>query len=828
MLSPEFPISAVEDPLEVSGKFFRAGGEVCWIKAVTFGPFPAGAFPDEGMCELKRIGEELGANAIRLYEIPSLEFMHRCAEVGLRVFITLPWSQHIDFTKERRILEVAEQLLEETVLKFRGHPALAGYLVGNEIETTLVRWMGPRRVLEAIENLIAVGRANDSKALFSYANYPSTEYLIPANQDFFAFNLYLENPQSFQAYLARLQCLAGNKPLLVSEFGADSKSHGELDQAGILEWHIDEAIRGGAAGTTLFAWSDQWRRGGKEVEGWDFGLTRRDRSPKPSMEVVREKWLSVDRPSRELLLDELPSISVVVCTFRGVATLVECLDSLVMLDYPNAEIIVVNDGGDERVEELVSTYDMVRHVSVPHEGLGAARNHGFKASSGEIVVYTDDDCRVESDWLHWIVWQFQHRPELGCAGGPNIPPPAETMREAVLAATPGAATHVLLTDDTAEHLPGCNLGVRREVFEEVGGFNPRFWKAGDDVDFCWRVIDAGYELGFHAAAFVWHHRRATGRAFLRQQIGYGRSEALLMPLFPERFTKAGGASWKGRVYEPPATGGHAIYHGHFGYAPFQLVYPTPGSGLREVCLHLSWWLVMVMFTGAMLIHWAFGVLAGLMIGLSLLEARKRAAKMAIEPEFDSLSARWWLSALILAQGITRSGSRVRFGWRRAAWWSGLRSVLAGAGREVMSTWWKLGIEKEFWNESGKGRDELLAVIAKAFPGATVDESGKTDLIVREGLFWRWSVLTVTEFHEDEKRLTRLRLLAKPRVITRVLALLLILLLPAAAFTGFFGNGPTWLYLLGAYLTGEIAARIFMWQRRPRFSELAWSIGLKPI
>jgi len=827
MQPPGIPVSAITEPLCVSGKYFRAGEDVCFIKAVTFGPFPAGAYPDEGRSELRRIRDELEANAIRLYEVPTLDFMHDCAELGIRVFITLPWAQHIDFLYHRSAIVEADQQLIETVKKFRGHPALAGYFVANEIETTLVRWMRPRRVVEQIERMISLGKANDPDALFAYANYPSTEYLLPLNQDFFAFNLYLESPEMLGAYLARLQNLAGNLPLLITEFGSDSKSHGELTQAGMLEWHLEEACRAGVAGTTIFAWSDLWRRGGKEIVDWDFGLNRRDHSAKPSLEVVREKWTPLKSPGDEIESEGLPSVSVVVCTYRGSATLVECLDSLQYLDYPDYEVVVVNDGSDQRVEDIALSYESVRLVQMPHEGLSSARNRGASEAKGDIIIYTDDDCISEPDWLKWIGVQFVQRPDLGCAGGPNIPPASENMRQAVIAAAPGGPTHVLLSDATAEHLPGCNLAVRRDVLEEVGGFNTRFWTAGDDVDFCWRVMDAGYELGFHPAAFVWHHRRFTMRAFVGQQIRYGRAETMLLPLHRERFGESGGASWRGRVYDSGAPGGQTVYHGRYGYEPFQLVDPVPGSGIRDLCLHIGWWGGIVATAVAGIFFWPLSIVAALMLIITSVESRRRASRARLEPAFDTSGARWWLAWLILLQGAVRSGARIRFGWRKVNPFQGIEAALKAFSRKLMSGWWKLGIERTFWSEEGVGRDQLLEAILKAFPDAVDDGSGKTDIIVKDGVFWNWAIVTATEFHGDDKQLTRLRLLARPKVITRVMALLAILLVPAAITMGVFGGINILILLLVIYLAGEGAARLYMWFNRPRFSELARSVGLKP-
>jgi len=827
MSPPEFPISTIDDPLTVAGKYFREGEDSCFLKAVTFGPFPAGSFPDEGKEQLRRIREELGANAIRVYEIPTLDFMHECAGVGLRVFITLPWSQHIDFLREREALAEADRLLLDTINRFRGHPALAGYFVANEIETTLVRWMGPRRVLEQLERLIDLGHANDAQALFSYANYPSTEYLLPCNQDFVSFNLYLETREELAGYLARLQNLAADKPLLITEFGIDSQAHGELKQAEVMEWHLEETFEAGCAGTTLFAWSDLWQRGGNTIEDWDFGMIRRNGVAKPVVDVVREKWAPIWSPGDDFSLESAPRVSVIVCTYRGSATLVACLDSLVALDYPDYEVILVNDGGDARVNELANAYDSVRRFSVEHGGLGAARNLGAEAASGAIFVYTDDDCVAEKDWLTWIVRQFDEDGVVGCAGGPNIPPPPETAKQALIAAAPGGPAHVLLTDTRAEHLPGCNLAVRREVFEEVGGFNSVFRTAGDDVDFCWRVMEAGYEIRFHAAAFVWHRRRLTHRGFFRQQIGYGRAEALLMPLHAERFRNLGGAVWQGRVYTAALPAGQIVYHGRYGYEPFQIVYPVAESGLAELTLHVAWWvLTLLLLVGGFFQPILFAP-AGLAVAAAVKVAWSKASRAMIGREFDSFTTRLRLTGLILLQGIVRSAVRLRHGWRVISWTRSAGAIAGATVGKVATGWWKLGGEMTFWSEEGKTRDDLLAAIREAYPESRDDLGGKTDVIVREGVFWNRAVLTATEYHGGGKCLTRLRLLARPQLVTRLIVLPLLVAFPVAVWLG-LGFQSEVLTLAAAYLGVEVVARVFMRMRIRAFRRIAESQGLQPV
>src|ERR1700689_3714684 len=133
-------------------------------------------------------------------------------------------------------------------------------------------------------------------------------------------------------------------------------------------------------------------------------------------------------------------------------------------------------------------------------------------------------------------------------GGPNFPPPEDSMVAAAVAVAPGGPTHVLLSDDVAEHIAGCNMAFRRDVVLDLGGFDPVYRAAGDDVDICWRFQNAGHIIGFAPAAVVWHFRRNTVEAYLNQQKGYGKAEALVYSKHPLRFNLFGQAKWLGRFF----------------------------------------------------------------------------------------------------------------------------------------------------------------------------------------------------------------------------------------------------------------------------------------
>lgn len=509
-----------------------------------------------------------GFNSIRLFALPDRKLLDTAHRSGLKVFAGLDWAYIRDFGKRPGLVTAAKVKLTGFLSEFGTHPALAGVYVGNEIPADLVRWIGPATVLSAIEELIAAGKEISPDLLFAYANYPSTEYLEPANADFTAFNVYLEDEENFRAYLKRLHHVAGDRPLVISEFGLDSRRNGTAKQAEIMRWAAAASRDEEAAGLTIYAWSDRWYSVDHEVTDWDFGLTDRDGNAKPAL----DQW-DASLFTRTNFPDA-PKISVIVCTRNGRDRIGACLAAASRMTGGNFETIVVDDGSTDGTADFVEArFPDVKLIRLAPSGLSAARNAGAAAASGEVLAFTDDDCEPDSEWIARLRPVFLDG-RFAAAGGPNLPPEARTWREAVVRAAPGAPSHVMLGDEEAEHLPGCNLAVTKAAFDAIGGFDVRFHTAGDDVDFCWRLRDAGFRLGFAPGAFVWHWRRPRLGAFLRQQRGYGRAEKMLLEKHPRRFSESGGAKWDGFVYgggPVRAARDSVIYHGTMGTAGYQRI-----------------------------------------------------------------------------------------------------------------------------------------------------------------------------------------------------------------------------------------------------------------
>jgi len=576
----------------LDGKFFRLGEKKFYVKGVTYGPFSpnlAGESfptPEQTALDFESI-RKLGANVVRVYYAPPRWVLDLALEHELKLLIDVPWSKYFCFLDSSRLREESRQAVISAVRGCGGHPAVFAFSVVNEIPPDVVRWTGTSQVEEFLDELVELAKSVDSECLCTIANYPPTEFLRCKNIDFYCFNVYLHQQRPFENYLARLQMIADSKPIILGEFGVDSISEGEPHKCDLLGWQIESSFRSGLAGVVIFSYTDDWYKDNRQITDWAFGLTTRDRQPKPSYAVVQEKFAIAPY----FPLPATPKVSVVVASYNGAKTLKTCLESLVRLNYPYYEVILIDDGSTDITPEIASFYKTVRYFHQLNQGLSVARNSGVFAAEGEIVAFTDSDCRADEDWLYYLVGDLLKSKFTGI-GGHNFLPPEDSLIAAAVLASPGGPAHVMLTDRLAEHIPGCNMAFYKWALMEIGCFDPLYRKAGDDVDICWRLQQRGYKIGFSPAGFVWHYRRSTVHAYLKQQSGYGQAEALLVRRHPEYFNSVGGSIWHGRIYTASKFGvvlrPSIVYHGIFASGFFQTLYsPEPAFALM-LCTSLEY------------------------------------------------------------------------------------------------------------------------------------------------------------------------------------------------------------------------------------------------
>ncbi|MGH2920256.1 MAG: glycosyltransferase [Solirubrobacteraceae bacterium] len=758
-----------------------AGGERLLLRGVTYGTFDAsreGAVPPPHQVQADFAQMALaGVNCVRTYSVPPAWLLDLALTAGLRVMVGLAWEQHVAFLDEPGRPAAIEARLRADVRACARHEAVLCYAVGNEIPTSIVRWHGAPATERFLERLCVAVREEDPGALVTYVNYPSTEYLDLPFLDFVCFNVFLEEQEPFEGYIARLQNLAGERPLVLTEIGLDSARHGEERQARVLRRQLQAAYELGAAGAFVFAWTDEWERGDHEVLDWDFGLVDRDRRPKPSLGAVSEVFAEpVPSP-----ITGWPRASVVVCSLNGARWIGECLEALGALEYPSYEVIVVDDGSSDETAAIAAAYAHVRVISTANGGLSRARNVGLEAADGEIVAYLDDDARPEPSWLTHLA-----RPLISGAhsavGGPNLAPAGDGVVADCVANAPGGPTHVLLSDREAEHVPGCNMAFLAEALRAAGGFDETFRIAGDDVDVCWRLQEAGDVIGFAAAAVVWHHCRSSVRRYLLQQFQYGRAEGLLERKWPERYNRRGHATWEGRVYGNSLAAGmnrrrSQIQYGTWGQALFQSRHAVAPGLMASLTRMAEWYLALgglaaVAVLGAL---WPPLLLALVPLAVASLltayEAWRTAGLATFTREPRSRRLHTGMRALAAALHVLQPV--VRYAGRRQTAPALEHDALAAPWPRTDQVW------SERWSSPAQWLGDLERALAPAHPrrGGAYD---RWDLEVRAGLLGVARLRAALEEHGAGRQLARLRTWPVPSraAIGSTLALALLAVLSA--------------------------------------------------
>jgi hypothetical protein len=448
--------------------------------------------------------------------------------------------------------------------------------------------------------------------------------------------------------------------------------------------------------------------------------------------------------------------------------------------YDDVRVIVVDDGSTDRTSEVAAAFD-VTVIRTERGGLSRARNTGLEAATGEIVAFTDDDAWPDRDWLRYLAHGFACSDYAGI-GGPNLLPDDAGVVESAVAHAPGGPMHVLLSDEIAEHIPGCNMAFRREALVAVGGFDPQFRIAGDDVDICWRLQERGSTIGFSPAAVVIHRRRPTIRGYLRQQAEYGKAEALLERKWPERYNRGGHLAWAGRVYGGLSNGRSRprIGYGTWGSNLFQSIYDRTPSTLGSLPLMPEWYLVIALFAvlavvGVFehpLIPWTEH--APIRVEILLLAIAAAAlAGQAFRTAWtapnavgqDGIVVRGLATILFLLQPIARLAGRVRHGltpWRR---------------RGDLSFTFPWPRRRQLWSEQWRSASDRLLELesdlrSRCMTVARGGDFDRWDISVRLGPLGAARVRLAVEEHGHGRQLVRFRIWPRwSRILVPVTGLL---------------------------------------------------------
>jgi glycosyltransferase involved in cell wall biosynthesis len=240
----------------------------------------------------------------------------------------------------------------------------------------------------------------------------------------------------------------------------------------------------------------------------------------------------------------LPPMSVVLCTRERPDHLRGALASLLRVDYPDVEIIVVDNApttdATERVVAEIAD-DRVRRIVEPVAGLSSARNAGLRAARHEFVAYTDDDVVADPGWLRGLALGFSRSDDVVCVCGTVPSGELRTLPQAYfdwrVSWADNLEPRVYSMATPPEDVPlfpfqvgvygtGANFAIRRNTAITLGAFDERLGagtrtRGGEDLDMFFRVLVAGHALATEPSSIIWHRHRSDNDALLSQARGYG-------------------------------------------------------------------------------------------------------------------------------------------------------------------------------------------------------------------------------------------------------------------------------------------------------------------
>ncbi|WP_026731991.1 glycosyltransferase [Fischerella sp. PCC 9605] len=234
----------------------------------------------------------------------------------------------------------------------------------------------------------------------------------------------------------------------------------------------------------------------------------------------------------------LPKVSVVIPIYNGAADLPELIDCLLAQTYPKQQVeylLVDNNSSDRTYVLLQQTAEssplLIRPLSEKQiQSSYAARNTGIRAASGEIIAFTDADCRPQPEWLHALIVPFVND-DVAIVAGEITALPGQSLLEVFAERQETLSQKHTLAHKFCPYGQTANLAIRRQALEKAGLFRP-YLTTGGDADICWRIQRENIgRLEFASGAIVQHRHRTTLRELQSQWRRYGRSNRYLHELY---------------------------------------------------------------------------------------------------------------------------------------------------------------------------------------------------------------------------------------------------------------------------------------------------------
>lgn len=210
------------------------------------------------------------------------------------------------------------------------------------------------------------------------------------------------------------------------------------------------------------------------------------------------------------MINNLPFVSAVICTYNRAKYLDRCIESLKNQNYTNFEIIVVNGPSTDETDFVLKKYPEIKLIrQTKLNGLSFARNLGIEASKGDIVAFIDDDAVADTNWIQFLVEGYKDESVGGVGGLVYGPQKTHLQFDRGIINKCGAPTPIrnedsIIKKDEFYIIMGTNSSFQKNILKEVGGFDPYFRYYHDESDLCVRIAKKGYRIVYKRDAFVIH------------------------------------------------------------------------------------------------------------------------------------------------------------------------------------------------------------------------------------------------------------------------------------------------------------------------------------
>ncbi|MFT5169466.1 MAG: glycosyltransferase involved in cell wall biosynthesis [Lysobacterales bacterium] len=320
------------------------------------------------------------------------------------------------------------------------------------------------------------------------------------------------------------------------------------------------------------------------------------------------------------------NISVVIPAYNCAHIIKKVIKALLNQTVPFKEIIIVDDGSTDNTADVIKSFPEVIYVHQSNAGPAKARNTGFHKSVGDYVFFTDSDCVAYEDWIEKAMVHFDDLNVSVVAGSYGIANDDSVLARCIHAEI--RYRHEKLMPCNPKAFGSYNFGVRREIFEKVGGFNEEYRHAsGEDNDLSYKIGALRGKIYFEKDALVGHFHTTKVWKYLKEQYRHGFWRVKMYKTHPNMMKGDDYTFWKD-IIEPPIG---LIIIGLFLLSVFGLGSENVGKyALMSLILMeivFGWLFIRRFFEGVyygfvMLLR-SFGRLFGFLIGITLVVLFKK-------------------------------------------------------------------------------------------------------------------------------------------------------------------------------------------------------------